>query len=508
MRDAIDTGKVAEIATFLARCWSNDPNVVVSFSRSAHASGGTIYVPSIESLGGKPLDRYRQMRVSIWHASMKRRLSRREMSGDHAFGFVLNVLEVRRAERIGLQQWRGMAGEVIFNYAFQWMYRPLLNSVYGRPRIAEAFLQHFLFGDVKGDITERQLSSVARASAVAKAAVDAAVSGDDDALEDAVPNILCELELDPITTIPIAFPWSRPNMPLDPDDLKDAIKRVTGTMGAPQRAPVITPSSQVFDEFESLLGKMPGGEELVRDGISVPSCEDVNEAEIYDYELIARLKTKFRDWKSKWTEARAAVGDELDVESYIETDARSPFVTDSRRESSADVMMLLDHSSSIATVQVQYKKAALALCEVLAQLRARFSVYAFSTFSKSVVCWEVKRATQRWDSTCARRLTQIAANGSTPLAEVYSTMRPVLDSERPETFLTMTDGEPSDPRGVIEFVVGMRRAGVRMAALGLGADVVRATAIADNLKRLGYERVLAASRLSDIPGKVLGILGE
>ena len=45
-----------------------------------------------------------------------------------------------------------------------------------------------------------------------------------------------------------------------------------------------------------------------------------------------------------------------------------------------------------------------------------------------------------------------------------------------------------------------------MVALGLGPGTSRATTIASNLKRLGYERTLATSRLQDIPRKVLGIL--
>ena len=43
-----------------------------------------------------------------------------------------------------------------------------------------------------------------------------------------------------------------------------------------------------------------------------------------------------------------------------------------------------------------------------------------------------------------------------------------------------------------------------MVALGLGPGTSRATTIASNLKRLGYERTLATSRLQDILRKVAG----
>ena len=52
----------------------------------------------------------------------------------------------------------------------------------------------------------------------------------------------------------------------------------------------------------------------------------------------------------------------------------------------------------------------------------------------------------------------------------------------------------------------LKRLGIKMVAIGLGPNIIRATAIAINLKRLGYERTLAVSRLKDIPSKVIRIL--
>jgi hypothetical protein len=52
----------------------------------------------------------------------------------------------------------------------------------------------------------------------------------------------------------------------------------------------------------------------------------------------------------------------------------------------------------------------------------------------------------------------------------------------------------------------LKRLGIKMVAIGLGPNTIRATAIAVNLKHLGYERTLAVSRLKDIPSKVIRIL--
>ncbi|MCA9812529.1 MAG: VWA domain-containing protein, partial [Nitrosarchaeum sp.] len=128
--------------------------------------------------------------------------------------------------------------------------------------------------------------------------------------------------------------------------------------------------------------------------------------------------------------------------------------------------------------------------------------------NRSVVCWLVKQDNVKWNNISAKRLAKIVANGSTPLAEVYSKMFPILQSKRPDIFLTLTDGEPSDPSAVRNMTESLKGLGIKMVAMGLGQNTVRATTIANNLKHLGYEKTLAVSRLNDIPGKVVGILGQ
>ncbi len=113
-----------------------------------------------------------------------------------------------------------------------------------------------------------------------------------------------------------------------------------------------------------------------------------------------------------------------------------------------------------------------------------------------------------WNYVAAKRLAQIVANGGTPLAEVYDKMFPILRSQKPDIFLTLSDGEPSDPDAVRYMVNAFRQIGVKMVALGLGPDTTRSTIIANNLKCLGFERTLAVSRLNEIPNRVISVLGS
>ena len=72
----------------------------------------------------------------------------------------------------------------------------------------------------------------------------------------------------------------------------------------------------------------------------------------------------------------------------------------------------------------------------------------------------------------AKRLAQIKANGGTPLAEVYSIMSSGLRSKKPDIFLTLTDGEPSDPNAVRSMVTTFKLLGIRMVAIGVGLVLI------------------------------------
>ena len=93
------------------------------------------------------------------------------------------------------------------------------------------------------------------------------------------------------------------------------------------------------------------------------------------------------------------------------------------------------------------------------------------------------------------------------MAEVYDKMYPILYSKKPDIFLTLSDGEPSDPNAVRNMVKSFKQLGIKMVAIGVGPDTTRATIIANNLRYLGYERTLAVSRINDIPKRVLSVLG-
>jgi len=289
--------------------------------------------------------------------------------------------------------------------------------------------------------------------------------------------------------------------------LKIISKNKEGDYGSVDSSAIFR-GDDVYDEYKVLLAEYKKTENkgLIPEavGIQTPSTKNIDETTIYDMSLINGLKMKFKEWRSGWKEQHLKSGDEFDEENYIE--GNEPFFIDIKKSIKTKIVILLDHSSSIASDAIEYKKATLALCEVLSFLKVKFAVYAFSTQNRSMVCWSIKQENVKWNHITAKRLAQIVANGSTPLAEIYDKMFPVLQSKRPNIFLTLTDGEPSDPDAVRNMTKLLKGLGISMVAIGLGSNTVRAVTIANNLRHLGYEKTMSVSRLKDIPSKVIRIL--
>jgi uncharacterized protein YegL len=508
---------LVEIATFLVRRWSEKDNTIIEISdkmeTKTRLNENKVILTPLEKRIGNDFQKYRQFRTSLWYEAMRMKFCKKILSNDHAFGFILNTMETQRVEQLGRKIWKGMDEEIIFNYAYMLVERPQLNTVYGKARIVEAFYQYFMFGAIKGEIQSSHFEKIKKASIFAKKIVNQAIEKNYDTtwLEKNVSEIVKILDIDSLLTIPISLPFMKAGMALSEEELLKILKIISknkeSDFGSVNSTAILR-GDNVYDEYQVILdeNKKMENKGLTPEaiGIQTPSTKNVNETTIYDMSLINGLKIKFKEWKYGWKEQHQRSGDEFDEESYIE--GHEPFFIDIKKSIKTKIVILLDHSSSIASDALEYKKATLALCEVLAFLKVKFAVYAFSTQNRSIVCWSIKPDNIKWNNVTAKRLAQIVANGSTPLAEVYDKMFPILQSKRPDIFLTLTDGEPSDPDAVRNMTKSLKRLGINMVALGLGPNTVRATTIANNLRHLGYEKTLAVSRLKDIPSKVINIL--
>jgi hypothetical protein len=511
-----------DVATFLARRWSGNSRIVISMVRdiipTARPEKGQIVLPIIDYFPGTDFQKYRQWRVALWYESMRTMYSSKVLSYDHAYGFLLNTIEKKRIEFLGLLQWQGMINEIIFNESIFWLSCPLLNSLYGRHKIVEAFSQYFLTGYIKGELFGSEFERVRTSAEFANSLVDEAIKNNfgTEWIERHIPKLIKMLEIDPLVSIPVIAPRTRIGLSINRSDLLKQIENILTTSSRHKPDEIdnttkkVAEGDDVLSEFKTLLNestktKNKGYESLENLGLSIPKRLDLDETQIYDMDLIEKTKAAFRDWKSGWVELHDKTGEEFDSESYAEMLAK-PFLTDVKLSIRTKVAIVLDHSSSIEDVELQYKQATVALCEALHHLGVKFAVYAFSTEARQVKCWIIKALNQKWSTISARRLAQIKASGGTPLAEIYGLLLPITKSFKPEIMVTLTDGEPSDSTAVREMVLSYRKMGISMVGLGVGRNLNESVGIAHNLRYLDYQKTLAVSRLQDIPKKVINLL--
>lgn len=506
------------LGTFLSRRWSGNNKAIILLIEdkipTTNLEKNTIFMPSLRYYSGTEFQKYRQWRVSLWYESMRLSSSTKVLSNDHAFGFILNSIEMKRIEILGLREWRGMENEIIFNEGISWLSRPLLNSLYGKHKIVEAFSQYLLTGYVKGELFGSELDRVQDAVNVARELIDESIKKNHKTewIEHQIPKIIKTLQIDSLFTIPFVTLKSKIGLSMTESILLKEIEKVIKIRNkvTEKSSDDIIAATQIFKEYESLVKESKktdskGYAAMEQFGVEVPDNVDIDESIIYDNDLITKLKSVIRSWKRGWRELHDITGDELDVESIIESQPK-PFLVDFKNTIDTKIALLLDHSSSIDEYELEYKKATVALCEALKFLNVKFSAYAFSTKNKKVTCWVIKHPDVKWTSMNARNLVQIKASGGTPLAEIYNILLPLMKTYKPDIMITLTDGEPSDYNAVRSTIKTYKMNGIHMVAVGVGKTVNNAINIGLNLKYLEYERTLVVSKLDEIPKRVLSLL--
>ena len=301
---------------------------------------------------------------------------------------MLNALEKKRIESIGLDEWKGMMDEIIFDEGISWLNRPLLNSLYGVQKLLEGFGQMFLTGYIKGELFSSEHDKVSKAVELATSVVQEALASQYQTkwIEEQVPRIIKILQVDPLVLIPFSTIRSRFGISMSESELSRQIEKIvrrrrTAEKNIEKSVNVIVEGTDILSEYETLVRESKrheneGYENLENMGISIPHRLDVNESEVYDTNLIHKTKAKFKEWRTGWIERHDRSGDEFDSEAFVEF-IPTPFIVDLKLTIKTRVMILLDHSSSIQEVELKYKQVTNALCEALSFLGVRFAVYAF-----------------------------------------------------------------------------------------------------------------------------------
>ncbi len=533
---SIRTDVLLDISTFLSRRWSNIDDVTVVISRGRKTTTNIekkkIILPELDYFYGNTFQKYRQWRTLLWYESMRLKYSFKIYDTDIAFGYIFNIIETKRVEILGIDEWKGMIKEIIFYESLSGNNKVLLNTLHGKIKIIEGFAQYFLTGFYKGEIYGGENERIIKASNYANDLIkdymkkykennqQTSAKEAQKYIENETRQVIKILQVDSLMSIPpipIIMPKNNFGLSVNHEELKNQIEKViklkTKEIEIEKVGKEVEQGKDIKEEFKVLVKESKkndnkGYETIENLSISIPENDtDIDENRIYDLDLINKTKTALKEWRSGWKENYDYHGEELDVEHYIERHQKV-FMNDKKIAIDIKISLLLDLSSSIEDNEIEYKKAAVALCEGLEYLRIKFSVYAFNTESRAIKCWIIKHQNVGWGPLYAKRLMKIKPLGGTPLAEVYGILQPVINSFKPDIFVTLTDGEPSDTDAVRKTVISYKRNGMRMIAIGLGVDTNDSINIGYNLRYLNYEKTLSLSkkRLQDLPKKVLNLL--
>ena len=301
-----------DIGTFLARRWTGNSYVQIILRDQkipiTRPDKNQITLPGPSHFPGTDFQRYRQWRVMLWHEAMRLVYCSKVLSYDHIFGFLLNTLETKRSEILGLLSWKGMEKEIVFNEGISWLSKPLLNTLYGKHKVAEGFSQFFLTGSVKGELYGNEFARVQRGVDLAHRILEDAISNNKGtvSIEKRIPELVKILELTSLASFPIITPASKVGFgrSVDEKDLITEIEKFVklrnlGKRDIEKRSKEINEGHDLIAEFETLVKESKrtenkGYEGIENLGLSVPEEMDADESQIYDIDLIRKTKAQIQ----------------------------------------------------------------------------------------------------------------------------------------------------------------------------------------------------------------------
>src|SRR6185503_16561018 len=191
-------------------------------------------------------------------------------------------------------------------------------------------------------------------------------------LESETRQIIKILQIDSLMSIPpipFLMPKSKFGLSMNHEEITNQIEKLEKE---------IVQGKEIKEEFKILVKESKKndtkGYEIIENlALAIPDNElEIDESKLYDYNLINKVKTALKEWKTGWKENYDYRGEELEIENYIERQQKV-FVNDKKVSINIKISILLDLSSSIEDNEIEYKKAAVALCEGLEYLNIKFS---------------------------------------------------------------------------------------------------------------------------------------
>lgn len=546
---------VMDIAHFLTRFLSGKQNVVlrahpqsVLFATRFDDRGGmdTYYVDvpnwsNYDLPGVDEFSKYRIFRHGVYHEAMHVKHTHPHTwtiaSNDPLVHDVINVIEDRRIEDLGQQEWRGYLPERLFVQAYAYSVRPDVRNIAVQSMddaVYEAYLQKLLIGKVKGELPKADMEAVDKAvkhtlnklkkinemqpyrhpyelSALAKEVISILN----------LKNITStrrsswDLTFDPHT----AKSWNPNKSKQDfekerkeyfqeaekkAEDVKEGKEAKAGEITKDDVEQAQKGSVEVHSEYEN-----------VQKGAGLPqelfnwwkSASFGNPMDYRDSKFITAMNTALRHWKAGYKEKAEEHGTRLSIPQYIR-EKEKPFVT--RLKMSArgrKLLVLADFSGSMKFREHEYKKALVSTMEVLDGIGTKTAFFTFAndpaigTGFFSVKTFEEPK----WTSSHSAKLSALSADyPSTPTDSAYRHLKEYVRKHRPDVFVTVTDGLPSSVDET-KWQIRELKKHSKMVAFGI-ADPGNFRFMDDSLRNLGYSKHFVVTDVYDIPPRLVKLI--
>jgi len=222
------------------------------------------------------------------------------------------------------------------------------------------------------------------------------------------------------------------------------------------------------------------------------------------------MQKRMRDWHSGRKVEVEKSGQILNVGAFVSSHGKKSFYRIEQKSIKGQkYVFLLDFSVSQKSREDAYKKAMINTVETLAGVGGKVAVFVFGgTENGQSGFLRVKTFEQGlWKPSDSGRLAGLTASlGYTPTGTAYSKLTSYIAKHRPQYFVTVTDGSPSD-RTVTQDKVRELKRKTKMVAFGIpeSASNEDREDMAQTLKDFRYDKTFVAT-VDEIPTKIVDLI--
>ena len=503
-----------EMVAFLVHAWSGNNVIPIQVDEQFQSNPSVeIRIPPFNGGNWLPqltgLPRWRLYRYTLFHESMHELMSphdpseiasdilkkcipvnmhpadkvTNEWKGHMEVGYIMNIIEDLRVEKIGLRTYRGYVEEQLFRNEFALStLEPYLNKggrsvstpKYPFEEALESFRRSYLLGSTLPDEHSYLQPFINRSPSI-ETVNDMIALATDVFTEMLKHHNMKDLNESHFAKRPGFLTGRETDLkPMLGSGINDSnyLKLIRG------KPELESTSSYIEREYSSITGsgelnaKIDEASEDVADGVMQAGMSGKMEVtrkwspDSYlnlmrgTSTIISRLQTMLRKWKVGWVEVVNHVGEDVDTDEYVlgkMGNTRGFYIDERQTSPRSRIAILVDMSSSISDQRENYLRAVGIIADSLNFVGTKFSLFAFDGAQDPALFSVVKIIQEPWSSVQKNKLAAVDTNGGTPLLDALRWVEEFNRREDYDQVIVITDGEPDNPQSTYEQAISMNR---------------------------------------------------